>query len=184
MDSQIRLVKLAEVKMKLTMIAAACVALVVPVVFAQSGDMPKIAGAGSKISGFEVASIRPSDPKNLMPQFIPSPDRFTATGVPVINLVYFAYDIKYGYVSGGPAWFGNDRYDVDATVDESLADAMKKMDTKERYAQLRPLLRTLLKERFKLHVRVETKELPVYALVVAKGRPKLNRVRRLPLGTL
>jgi uncharacterized protein (TIGR03435 family) len=146
----------------------------VPVAFAQSGDLPEIAGTTSKLPEFEVASIRPSNPNNLTPHFIPSTDRFIATGVPVINLVYFAYDIKYGYVSSGPSWFANDRYDVEATVDRSLAESMKKMEAKERYAQLRLLVRELLKDRFKLQVKVQTKEMPIYALVVAKGGPKLK----------
>jgi uncharacterized protein (TIGR03435 family) len=154
--------------------ALALLSCFVPVVSAQSGHMPEIAGTGSKLPEFEVASIRPSNPNNLTPHFIPSTDRFTATGVPVINLVYFAYDIKYGYVSGGPSWFANDRYDLNATVDRSLAEAMKKMDTKERYAQLRLMVRELLKDRFKLQVRVQTRELPIYVLVVAKGGPKLK----------
>jgi uncharacterized protein (TIGR03435 family) len=159
------------------LLAVAALALVgcfVPIVFAQNAGMSEITGAGSKPPEFEVASIRPSNPNNLTPHFIPSPDRFTATGVPVINLVYFAYNIKYGYVSGGPSWFANDRYDVNATVDPSLAEAMKKMDARERYAQLRSLVRELLKDRFKLQVKVQTKELPIYALVVAKGGPKLK----------
>ncbi len=144
------------------------------VVSAQSGATPQISATENKSPEFEVASIRPSDPANVTPHFVPSADRFTATAVPVINLVYFAYDIKYGYVSGGPSWFANDRYDVNATVNDSLAEAMKKMETKERYAQLRAMVRELLKDRFKLQVNVQTKELPIYALVVANGGPKLK----------
>jgi uncharacterized protein (TIGR03435 family) len=92
-----------------------------------------------------------------------------------MNLVYFAYEIKYGYITGGPSWLTNDRYDVYAKVDESLVEAMKKMSDKERYAQFRPMLQTLLKDRFKLQVRVVTKEAPIYALVIAKGGPKLKQ---------
>lgn len=146
----------------------------VPVMFAQSGGKPEIPHAGNREPEFEVASIRPSDPNTLTPHFIPSTDRFTATGVPVINLVYFAYDIKYGQISGGPSWLVNDRYDVNATVDASLAEALKQMEIKERYAKIRAMVRALLKDRFKLQVQLQTKEMPIYALVVAKSGPKLK----------
>jgi uncharacterized protein (TIGR03435 family) len=43
--------------------------------------------------------------------------------------------------------------------------------------QVRQMLRTLLAERFKLKIHRETRQLPVYALVVAKGGPKLREVK-------
>lgn len=128
----------------------------------------------AKIPEFEVASIRPSDPKNTMIRFMPLADRFSVTGEPVRNLIYFAYDIKYGYISGGPSWIDSDHFDIDAKIDDSLAETYKKMSGKERNAQLKLMVRRLLEERFKLKVRTETKELPIFALVVAKNGPKLK----------
>jgi uncharacterized protein (TIGR03435 family) len=103
-----------------------------------------------------------------------SPDRFSVRAEPVKNLIYFAYDIKYGYVSGGPSWIDSDRFDIDAKIDESLAETYKKMNAKEATAQIKLMVRTLLETRFNLKVRLEEKELPIFALVVAKNGPKLK----------
>src|SRR5262249_22166 len=46
---------------------------------------------------------------------------------------------------------------------------------RERHERMRPMLQALLADRFKLSIRRETKELPVYKVTVAKGGPKLQR---------
>jgi uncharacterized protein (TIGR03435 family) len=67
-------------------------------------------------------------------------------------------------IEGGPAWIDSDRYDIDA-----------KAETPEsRETMNGPMLQALLEERFKLKVHRETREIPVYALTVAKGGPKLQ----------
>ena len=63
---------------------------------------------------------------------------------------------------GGPAWIGSAHYDIDA-----------KADGNPNPSQMRLMMQTLLEERFKLKVHHETKQLPVYKLVVAKIGAKL-----------
>jgi len=85
---------------------------------------------------------------------------------------------------GGPRWvrgeeFGYDGYDIDAKVEDSVAEKFGK-DCGRAFSygrcgyrqQMILMLQSLLADRFKLKLRRETKELPVYALVVAKGGPK------------
>ena len=74
---------------------------------------------------------------------------------------------------------GYDGYDVDAKLDDSLAAKFAKLrcgsffnGNCEYRGQMLSMLQSLLAERFKLRVRRETKQLPVYALVIAKGGPK------------
>jgi uncharacterized protein (TIGR03435 family) len=88
--------------------------------------------------------------------------RFSVKGVPLNWLILLAYNIKDFQLSGGPAWTNSDRYDVDAKVEGSATTD-----------QMRSMLQSLLADRFKLILRHEKKELPVYELSVAKGGLKI-----------
>lgn len=112
---------------------------------------------------FEVASVRPNTSGyagwRLEPQ---AGGRLTGTNVPAAALIRFAYDLPDFQISGGPGWLGSDRFDIAAKAE---GDAPVN--------QTRLMLRTLLAERFKLTVHTETRDLPIYALVMARsdGRP-------------
>lgn len=86
-----------------------------------------------------------------------------------------AYHVESYRLSGGPAWLDTEKYDVQAKA-EANAIAPGPMD-RERIHQMELMLRTLLAERFKLAVHRETKEGNVYALVIAKGGPKLQEAK-------
>ncbi len=96
-----------------------------------------------------------------------SGDTFHEEAASLADLVMDAYGVKRFQVTGLPAWgdTGRDVYDIAAKIRENPAPTL---------AQVRRMLQTLLSERFKLRIHRETKELPVYALVVAKNGPKLN----------
>ena len=113
---------------------------------------------------FEVASIRPSNSADRRPLFDVQPGgRFVARNVSVKRLIEWAYGIEHFQISGGPGWIGSDLFDI-AAKPESSADADKLM----------PMLQALLAERFQLVIRRESREMPVYALVVAKNGPKFK----------
>ncbi len=89
--------------------------------------------------------------------------RLTATNVPVRTLILKGFRVKDFQVSGGPGWLVTERYDIVAkTENTAISDD-----------DLWLLLQPLLKERFQWKVHRETRQLPVYSLVVAKGGPKL-----------
>jgi uncharacterized protein (TIGR03435 family) len=69
---------------------------------------------------------------------------------------------------GLPAWASKDRYDIQAKVGESDVAAWRKFSAGSR----RLVLRALLADSFKLKVHTEDKNLPIYALVIAKKGPK------------
>lgn len=129
---------------------------------------------------FEVASIKPSDPQAQGVHVGLSPGGiFTATNITVKNLILQAWDIRGFQISGGPAWLDTEKYDIVAKGDGSglSGDEMEKMPEAQRnrlMEEVRTRVRALLADRFQLKVRRETKELPLYALIVAKGGAKIQ----------
>src|SRR5262245_61666357 len=69
------------------------------------------------------------------------------------------------WVSGGPNWIGTDFFELDAKAEDPSTTTVN---------QLRQMLQTLLRERFKLAFHMETKDIPGYFLVPAQGGPKLK----------
>jgi uncharacterized protein (TIGR03435 family) len=117
---------------------------------------------------FEAASIKPSAPAPQMGQMrigiemLPG-GRVAMSGVTVRVLVQQAYGVRDFQVIGGPAWLGTERYDITAKPEGAATPEQVKLMTQ-----------ALLADRFKLKLHRETKELPTYALVVAKGGSKLK----------
>ena len=120
---------------------------------------------------FEVASIKPS----VMPggrgmiriggrggPGSADPSRATYNFSSLRDLLMDAYSMKRQQITG-PDWLDSQRFDIVAKVPEGA--------TKE---QVKIMLQNLLADRFKLAVHRETKELPMYALVVGSKGPKLK----------
>lgn len=117
-------------------------------------------------TAFDVVSIKPNvTPGDLV--ILGGPDiahgRFRAQNVGVRNLMQFAYNVPDFLISGGPAWMTSDRFDIEARAEGPLT-----------IEQGRQLVRAMLEDRFQLHVRRETANKPVFALVVNKGGAKLS----------
>jgi uncharacterized protein (TIGR03435 family) len=94
--------------------------------------------------------------------------RLAAPMVTLRDLVRAAYAVEDLQVVGGPAWASADRFDIEATTrPEATTD------------DVRIMLRALLRDRFKLDARMDTRELPVSVLELARtdGRlgPQLRR---------
>jgi uncharacterized protein (TIGR03435 family) len=126
---------------------------------------------------FEIASIKPNRSGDLRMMISSQPGRYTVTGVTTKLLLEQAYDVKDFQISGGPNWVNSDRYDVDAKAEDSVVTELQKLPLNQREEQQRAMIQSLLAERFKLEVSHTTKELPVYALVVAKTGPKLHEAK-------
>jgi uncharacterized protein (TIGR03435 family) len=96
-----------------------------------------------------------------------SGSRFTDDVASLNDLIMDAYHVKPYQVTGLPDWgdSGHDIYDVNAKVE---GDRTPTLD------EVRRMLQTLLADRFQLKLHHETKDLPVYALVIAKNGPKLT----------
>ena len=112
---------------------------------------------------FEVASIKPNKSGASQRAMGPEPGgRFGATNVPLRDLMTIAYGIPPYLVdyriSGGPAWVDTEKFDIVAKAESDLPPD-----------QIRMRVRTLLEERFALKVHWETRDLPVFALVLARA---------------
>jgi uncharacterized protein (TIGR03435 family) len=89
-----------------------------------------------------------------------------------------AYGVTDSQISGGPGWLNSEKFDIEAKADDSsIAEPWKLSEEQRKLAQDRSkrMLQALLADRFKLTLHRETKELPVYALVVAKNGPKIQQ---------
>jgi uncharacterized protein (TIGR03435 family) len=91
--------------------------------------------------------------------------RYVAENLPLIFLVRFAYErsprsrgLAPADAAGGPAWLRSDRFDINATAGRDVS-----------LTELRLMLQTLFEDRFKLKVHFETREMPVYRMVLAKA---------------
>jgi uncharacterized protein (TIGR03435 family) len=95
------------------------------------------------------------------------------SGVTLKRCILYAYRMQDYQVSGGPDWLDKDRYEISAKA----ADQAEKLTGTANRERMEAMLQTLLADRFKLVIHRETKVLPAYALVVAKGGFKLKEVQ-------
>jgi uncharacterized protein (TIGR03435 family) len=141
-----------------------------------SATAARPADAGVQAPAFEVASIKLNKSGSGSSHSDFDHGRFTATNVSVKSLLeYEAYGITGAQILGGPGWLNSEAFDISAKVDDATAEQMKTLDRDQRSQLHRQLFQQLLIDRFKLAVHWETKEFPVYALVVAKGGSKLTK---------
>lgn len=115
---------------------------------------------------FEVASVKPNRSGEQGGRIGRQPGgRVTVTNVPLRQLISFAYQMTPTTLVGGPAWIAQERYDIVAKL-EGDPQPIPPGGGPD-HAML--AFRSLLADRFKLQVHHETRELEVYALVVAKA---------------
>ena len=142
--------------MKLLLPISGIAAMVATITVGQ--DAPKPA--------FEVASIKPNtSADNRIGIGLQPGGRFTATGATLRLLVRQAFRVQDFQVSGGPAWAGVDRYDIEAKAPEGPITPN----------EIAPMIQSMLEERFKLKFHREMRELPVYELVVGRDGSKLQQ---------
>ena len=128
---------------------------------------------------FEVAAIKPDDPMNPGTSYRFEPGgSIRIDGATLQNLVQFAYDLRDFQLTGAKGWMTTEKFAIHAkgTIAEGPADFRNMNDQQRRDVGIliRKRMQALLAERFQLAVHRETKEMPVYALVVAKGGSKLK----------
>jgi uncharacterized protein (TIGR03435 family) len=114
---------------------------------------------------FEVASVKPGAPPTDGRFFVrmnSDAGRIDYTNVSLRDLIVRAYKVR-DYQISGPDWLRSERYDIAA----KLPAGASKDDVPA-------MLQALLADRFKLAAHKESKVLPIYALVPAKGGPKLQ----------
>src|SRR5207253_2160519 len=92
--------------------------------------------------------------------------RFIATAT-LRALIGFAYDLRPNGLSGGPSWIDSIAYHIEAKADGTIQPPV--------LPKIQGMLQSLLTDRFKLAIHRESREEPVYELLVAKGGSKLKQ---------
>ena len=125
----------------------------------------------NKSPGFEVASVKPSNPNpsgplGAIPMVLPPiGGRFSATNVPLRVLIRMAYEVQDFQIVGGPAWQLSNKFDIVAKAEDGFKGSTK---------DVLPMVKALLVDRFRLKVHTETREMPISALVIARSDKKLG----------
>jgi len=129
---------------------------------------------------FEVASVRPAAARSPNEVALGTmrggpgtvdPERITYRAVTLLQVLRRAYGITNDFqILGGPGWF------TELSLDSPRFDIIANVPPGTSKEQFNVMLQNLLAERFALKLHHETKELPVYALVIAKNGPKLKEV--------
>jgi uncharacterized protein (TIGR03435 family) len=166
---------------KSLLLIAAMIALTCPMLLAQDNTTSGAPSSPTPTTNvppapsFDVATIKPHPGILTMTGVMNAPDGVDGSAATLSMLVEYAYGLRSeDQVSGGPDWTKTDRFDVQARMGEADIAAMEKLSSAEKKASLKLMMQSLLAERFKLKVHSETKQVPVYELVVAKGGSKLK----------
>jgi uncharacterized protein (TIGR03435 family) len=120
---------------------------------------------------FDVISIKPDKSDSGILMFNNTPDGFQARGFTVQMLIHAAYGFDDNLVSGAPGWLNSEHYSLEAKVATADVPALAKLDPKQRNVLLQPVLT----DRFQLKFHLETKQLPVYSLIVVKTGVKFAK---------
>jgi bla regulator protein blaR1 len=144
-------------------------ALTVTVCAIVVGTGPSDAQQPNERVAFEAASMKPNDGSTPGGGMRMQPGgRFNAVNQTLRNLITFAYQLQAYQLVGGPSWIGSDRFDIVAKLDGEIAPP----STPGQPDRAMLAMRTLLADRFKLVARSETRELDIYAMVLARpGEP-------------
>lgn len=149
------------------LVAAGVAAAVGQVIIGATTAQPPAAPA------FEVASIKPNNSGDGRVMMQNQPGRYTATNVTLRLLIRNAYQLQDFQISGGPSWLNSDHFDIVAKVPDGVRDGQPTAPGAGP-SQLQLMIRSLLAERFKLVVHNETKDSPIYALIMARSDGRLG----------
>lgn len=113
---------------------------------------------------FEVVSIKPNTSGGAGFSASTRPNAgWVATNAPTRRIILTAYQLRPFQLIGGPDWIDSDRFDVTAKASDGTPNS-----------QFLPMMRALLAERFTFAAHSETRDLPIYALVLARSDGRLG----------
>jgi uncharacterized protein (TIGR03435 family) len=135
-------------------------------VWKHDGAAPLRAMSRTADPAFEVATIKPSQPDGKQGGFDLRSRHFEADHSTVIDLIKFAYNVRFRQISGATvSWLNEAKFDIAAEPD---TEGLPSRD------QDRLMLKKLLADRFHLSVHSVQQIFPVYALTIKKGHPKFT----------
>jgi uncharacterized protein (TIGR03435 family) len=116
-------------------------------------------------SDWEVATVKPSDPNEENQTIRMRGRHLVIQRQTVETMLMAAYGLQKNQIADAPKWVREDNFDADGVPD---------VDGQPSLQQFQSMIRKLLLERFGLKTHLERRELPVFALRVAKDGPKLK----------
>ncbi len=150
-------------------LAAATLTLAAPLALAQSGPPPPITPSGKPLA-FTIVSIkRHGNASGGAGIEGCSVDHCHFVARPLLAFIMTAYNLSLKPILGNPLPGDSDLFDLDAKIDPADLPA-----TPLSPRQLADMLQPVLADRFQLHVHHETRNLPVYNIVLAKGGLKMK----------
>lgn len=163
-------------------LAAAGALLAASAALGQAGSSPIAPSAKTAVPApaapvFEVAAIHLNKDDRTGHSHIVSSSHdgnFTAINVSLKSLLQWAFNIPDSRILGGPAWLDSVKFNIEARADDSIADQLKALASDAGRLEKRQMLQALLADRFQLKTHQESRDLPIYTLVVAKKGPKFQ----------
>ncbi len=125
---------------------------------------------------FEVVSIRENTSHDESMSWGSTANGITMKNLNLDLMIRTAYGLLYSnedQIAGLPPWAKSEHFDLEARVSEEDAALLKDLTEDQR----REMLMAVLVDRFKMKAHIETKERPVYALVLARSGTKLTEVK-------
>ena len=111
---------------------------------------------------FDVTSVKPNTSGEQGGSSKAQPGRYVGINVTLRRVIGLAYRPVQEF-TGGPNWINTDRFDIEGRVEGTPTQD-----------QMLEMLRSLLSDRFQLAVHRESRQMPAYALTVARGDGKLG----------
>jgi uncharacterized protein (TIGR03435 family) len=169
--------------MRRTRLLSAAFALLATASFAQPAPQFLLNHPSGPPLSYEVATIKPIDP-NTADGMVKLPPGVIARSLSPLSIrryIMDAYGAIYAMqVIGGPDWLNKDAYSIKSKVSDDREAAFQKMKFSEVSDQVHSMQQSLLADRFHLKAHYETRVLPVYELVPAKGGLKITAVPAPP----
>jgi uncharacterized protein (TIGR03435 family) len=122
------------------------------------------AQAPGQPSEFEVASIKRNKTNERMYYGLRNAS-LTVRNMTVMGLIQTAYGKRAFQITGGPAWIISEGFDIEAKSERPQKAT-------------HDMLKSLLASRFQLRLHRDMKETDIYSLVVARGGPQNEIIRR------
>jgi bla regulator protein BlaR1 len=163
---------------KLLLTAAGVAAIAAPVIVGMlNAPQARAQSQSDARLAFEVASVKPTataDPRRMGWQVLPG-GKLVTSNLSVLTMIAAAYHIPFqsARLTGGPEWAALETFDIEATAEKGAIPAGTSAEVRDQ--KIRLMLQALLADRFKLTLRREMREVPVYAIVVAKNGHKLKK---------
>jgi uncharacterized protein (TIGR03435 family) len=104
----------------------------------------------------------------------PAESRFRTGNLSLRDLIQYAYGLPDSQILGGPPWVDSTMFDIDAKADPSVDAQLHDLPTEQARAEKQLMVQALIADRFQLKSHRETRQLPIFALVLAKAGPKFQ----------